>query len=243
MSLKSETDAEQGTAEWRQHRAGSITGSGFAKLLTQSRDKKSESKTRQNYRLQLLTERVTGYPASEIDAPALTWGKDNEEAARLAYELQMAQQGERVFVERVGYQPHTTLDWVGTSPDGLVGEDGMIEIKCPFNSAVHLTTIIQSSSALAAALAMANDMEKVEIVPPEHMPQIQGNLWVLNRKWCDFISYDPRVPEHLQLYVARIERDEEYIKKLEVEVRKLLDEIEENVGKLLSPETISTVKE
>lgn len=230
------TEVEQSTAGWRQYRAGSVTGSGFSDVLMKLKSG-AESKVKQTYRMQLLSERITGQPAPEIYAPALAWGKENEDAARIAYEMYMAQQGETVFVERVGFVQHPHIDWVGTSPDGLVGEKGMIEIKCPWNSANHLLTIIYASKTLAAALLGAKDAPLVP-VPEEHLPQIQGNLWVLERDWCDFISFDPRVPEHLQLYVARVYRDEAYIANLEVEVKKFLEEIEANVGLLLVPEDV-----
>lgn len=225
-------DADQGTDAWRQHRAGSVTGTGFADVLTKLKDPTKESKTRQNYRLQLLAERITGQPAPEIYAPALAWGKENEDNARMAYEMHMAAQGTPVLVQRVGFQQHKTLDWVGTSPDGLVGDKGMLEIKCPFNSANHLLTLILASEKFAAALLG----EKGDLipVPPEHIPQIQGNLWVLERDWCDFTSFDPRVPEHLQLYVHRVYRDAVYIAKLEEAVKQFLDEVDANASVLLA---------
>lgn len=225
---------EQGTAEWRQYRAGSVTGSGFANVMSKLKAANKESKLRQNYRFQLLTERITGQPIAEINAAPLSWGKEHEDDAKVAYEMYMADQGQHVFVERVGFQQHKTLDWVGTSPDGLVGEHGIIECKCPWNSMNHLMTIINASKTLAAALSLSNDMPLIS-VPEEHLPQIQGNLWVLERQWADFISYDPRMPLHLQLYVARVERDEAFIKTLEAEVIKFLEEVESNVSMLLNP--------
>lgn len=225
---------EQGTSDWRQYRAGSVTGSGFSDVLMKLKSG-AESKVKQTYRMQLLAERITGLPAPEIYAPALAWGKENEDIARTAYEMYMAKQGTPVFVKQAGFIQHKTLDWVGVSVDGLVGEHGIIEIKNPWNTANHLLTIINASKVLAAALLNAQDDPLVP-VPPEHLPQIQGNLWVTERDFCDFISFDVRVPEHLQLYVARVYRDEAYIKNLETEVVKFLNEIEGNVGALLLPE-------
>lgn len=231
LNHTSTSNDDQGTGEWRQYRAGSVTGSGFATVLMKLKNG-GESKTKQTYRMQLLAERITGVPVAEVNAASLSWGKENEDAARVAYELHMAAQGQSVFVERVGFCQHPTLDWVGTSPDGLVGEHGMIEIKCPWNSANHLLTIIHASDVFAKALLGEGEAPTIP-VPEEHLPQIQGNLWVLGRQWCDFISYDPRVPKHLQLYVARVQRDEKYIGVLEAEVKKFLDEIEGNVNTLL----------
>lgn len=228
------SDHEQGSAAWKNARAGHITGSGFQHVLAKLKDPKKESKARQNYRFQLLTERISGQPIAEINAAPLSWGKEHEEDAKVAYEMYMAEQGQHVFVERVGFVQHKTLDWVGSSPDGLVGEHGIVEVKCPWNSMHHLMTIINASKTLAAALSLSNDMPLVA-VPEEHLPQIQGNLWVLERQWADFVSFDPRMPPHLQLYVARVERDEAFIKTLEAEVIKFLEEIENNVTMLLSP--------
>ena len=225
---------DQGTARWRQYRAGYVTGSGFSEVLAKGKAGK-ESKARQTYRMSLVTERITGLPSPEIYAAALSWGKENEGPAKVAYELYMAEQGQSVFIEPAEFVQHPTIDWVGTSPDGLVGERGMVEVKCPWNTANHLMTIIRASAVLANALMVAND-EPIVAVPEEHIPQIQGNLWVLDRDWCDFISYDPRVPKHLQLYVARVYRDEAYIKNLEAEALKFLDEIEGNISVLILPE-------
>ena len=236
--LRQPSTEGQRTEDWRQARAGSVTGSGFADVLMKLKGG-GEAKTRQTYRMKILAERITGQPAADVSAPALSWGKDNEEPARLAYEMHMAAHGDSVYVEQVGFQQHPDLDWVGTSPDGFVGDRGMVEIKCPFNTTVHLLTIINASKALA--LALLGEMKPGDLieVPAEHMPQIQGNLWVTGREWCDFVSYDPRVPEHLQLYVTRVYRDEAYIKNLEAEVRKFLDEIEVNVSVLLD-ETVDS---
>src|SRR5207302_7641358 len=116
------SDHEQGSAAWKNARAGHITGSGFQHVLAKLKDPKKESKARQNYRFQLLTERISGQPIAEINAAPLSWGKEHEEDAKVAYEMYMAEQGQHVFVERVGFVQHKTLDWVGSSPDGLVGE-------------------------------------------------------------------------------------------------------------------------
>lgn len=224
---------EQGSAAWRQARAGSITGTGFGKALKFLKNGKP-SQERTDYRLQLVVERLTGEPAPELlRVAALDWGKGHEGEARTAYEMQMDKLGKPVFVECVPFQQHPTLDWVGTSPDGFVGEDGMIEIKCPYNSGEHLITIINASAALASALI--GDASLV-IMPGEYVPQVQGNLWVTGRQWCDYISYDPRMPPHLQLYVSRTPRDEAYITALEKGVLLMLDEIESNITLLLDPQ-------
>lgn len=223
--------ASQGTADWRQERAGYVTGTGFQHVLARTKNG-GEAKARADYRMRIVTERLTGLPSPEINVPATAWGREHEDEARLAYEVYMAGQGNPVFVQQVGFQRHPTLEWVGASPDGLVGDDGMIEIKCPYNTMTHLTTIISASRKLASAL-LGDAPAAISLMPEEYYPQVQGNLWVLGRRWCDFISYDPRLPEHLRLYVARIERDEPFIERLEKEVRKFLSEIEEHVAMLL----------
>lgn len=227
--------ADQGTAEWKQDRAGYVTGSGFADAIGKRKDGKAYLAARQTYKLQLVVERLTGIPAREITATPLDWGKDHEDEARIAYEMRMDAQGELVFVERVGFQEHGSIPWVGTSPDGLVGDHGMIEIKAPYNSGEHITTLINASGALASALAGTSMNVPLVMMPEQHVAQVQGNLWVLERDWCDFVSYDPRVPKHLQLYVSRIYRDDKFIAALEAEVLKFLDEVEESVAMLLDP--------
>lgn len=239
MPLNNPDEVEQGTAAWRHQRAGSVTGSCVAEIMTKAKSGNKESKTRQGYRMKLLAERITGMLSAEVNAPSLSWGKEHEPAAVVAYELYKAEHGENVFVERVGYIPHKTLDWVGTSPDGFVGEQGIIEVKCPHNSAVHLLTVTQGSKALATALALSIGEDPsawgTMPMPDDYIPQVQFNLWVTERRWCDFISYDPRVPAHLRLYVARVERDEKFIATMAEAVVKFLEELEGNVESLLTP--------
>jgi hypothetical protein len=224
---------DQGTAAWRQERAGFITGSGFADAIGKRKDGKYFA-ARETYKDQLVVERLTGIPHREIKADPLDWGKSLEDEARISYELRIEQQtGEPVFVERVPFQEHKSIPWVGTSPDGLVGERGMVEIKCPYDSGVHLATLRNAQGALAAALG-GGEVPLV-LMPAGYVAQVMGNLWVLEREWCDFVSYDPRLPRHLRLYVSRIYRDDKYIANLEAEVIKFNDEIEEEMAMLLDP--------
>jgi hypothetical protein len=230
------TPDEQRTLLWKQARAGCATGSRFGDIIKKPRSGNTELAARRDYRLQLMSERLTGAPYDNFKAKEVEWGVENEPLARLAYEKTYG-----ILVEEVGFQPHEEIEWCGVSPDGLVGEDGMIEIKCPYNPGVHLNTILMGSAALAKALLNLEIAGNEEPIPPEHIPQVQGNLWVLKREWCDFISFDPRYPEHLQLYVYRVHRDEAYIKNLEVEVRKFLAEVEDAVGRLISPEELAVI--
>jgi hypothetical protein len=194
---------QQGTQEWFAARCGLATASRFKDILATV--KSGEAAGRRNYRAQLVCERLTGTPQETFTNAAMQWGTDNEPFARIAYEARGN------IVQEVGFIKHETL-MAGASPDGYVGEEGGIEIKCP-NTATHIDTLLNG-------------------MPPDHKPQIQGQMWITGRKWVDFISYDPRLPEHMQLYVQRIERDETYIQTLEKEVAQFLAEVDETINQL-----------
>lgn len=193
-------NASQGSAEWLSERAGHATASRFKDVL--ARVKVGEAAGRRNYRMQLVTERLTGLPVEAYSNTAMAWGTEQEPYARMAYE---AETGD--LVAETAFMKHPTIPWCGASPDGLIDASGMAEIKCPFNSMVHVETLQGG-------------------MPSEHIPQIQGNLWVNGRAWCDFISFDPRMPEHLRLYVQRVPRDDAYIANLEEGVKAFLAEVE-----------------
>jgi hypothetical protein len=242
--------ADQGTAEWKQDRAGYCTASRFGEVISKGKKSASApggylpSKSRATYLLQLVAERITGAPYDSYSGGAATQrGGELEHDARTAY---MHHTGNLVIPSP--FVPHPKIEWCGASPDGLVGEDGGIEIKCPANPMIHLETVLLGNARLAAAL-LGEIEEKVigtadnrvppktkPLIPPEHMAQVQGNMWVHERQWWDFISYDPRFPAHLQLYVHRVFRDPEYIEMLEREVVKFLDEVNDNVSRLILPE-------
>ncbi len=182
----------QGTPEWLQERLGFVTGSRFADVLAKARNKSEPwGQTAVSYALTLAGERLTGMPSQTERFPATDWGNEQEPYAVAAYE-----QMQGVTVETAGFVPHALVDWVGCSPDGLVGDDGTIEAKCPFTEREHLRTVWTGC------------------MPDEHKAQVQGGLWVTGRQWCDFISYNPRLPESCSLFVSRVERDPEYIAKL-----------------------------
>lgn len=193
-------NAPQRTAEWFAERAGCCTASRAADVL--ARIKTGEAATRRKYRIQLCTERLTGVPVQGYQNAAMLWGTETEPEARMAFE---AERG--AFVEEVGFCRHPEIVYCGASPDGTIGDEGLLEIKCP-ESTTHLEWMSQ------------------ERVPPEHIPQIQFQLWVTGRKWCDFVSYDPRFPEHLRLYVVRVERDLKFIENLSAEVCNFLAEVD-----------------
>ena len=196
---------EQRTDEWYAARLGRATASNFGKVL--AKIKTGEAADRRNYRAQLVIERLTGNRQEGYSNAAMQWGTEQEPFARIAY---MADRG--VDVQEVGFIQHATL-MAGCSPDGLIAADGLIEIKCPV-SATHIETL------------------KTQHMPLEHMPQVQGQMWIAGREWCDFVSYDPRMPEKLQMFVQRIPRDDQYIKALAFEVERFLEEVAAEVTAL-----------
>ncbi len=159
--------------------------------------------------MQLVTERLTGNPVQGYTNAAMQWGTDQEPYAREAYEAHTG-----VLVDQVGFVPHKAIPWCGASPDGLIDDAGLVELKCP-ESTTHLEWLEAGK------------------VPPKHMPQIQGQMWVTERQWCDFVSFDPRFPPNLQLFIVRAERDDDYIKTLESAVKDFLGGVEEMVNRLL----------
>jgi len=197
---------EQGSPEWMALRLGKVTASRIADVL--AKVKTGEAVTREDYRTELVVQRLTNKPSETFTNPAMEWGVLQEPMARIAYEEKAS-----VFVEQVSFVEHPTIEWFGCSPDGLVGEDGLLEIKCP-SSKNHIKYLLGGKP------------------PVKYVPQMQCQMAVTGRKWCDFVSYDPRLPEDLQLFVVRLERDEEYIKSMEGEVQKFLSEVDEMVTKL-----------
>lgn len=194
---------DQRTEEWFDARAGRITASRMCDVMAfseggiyKSGKRKGQPKVvrplkqRTDYIHQLAAERLTQKPRKQVKAWALQWGQEVEPAAVAAYEAETG-----LIVQRAGFVPHPAHDFIGASPDFLVGEDGGGEIKCPESSEVHLATLVCG-------------------LPDEHIEQIQGGLWVTHRRWWDFISFHPDFQPHLRLYVQRVERDEEYITKL-----------------------------
>jgi putative phage-type endonuclease len=200
-------DLEQRTADWFRARAGKATASRFKDVIAKRKDGKGYLSVRDDYAADLVVERLTGEPAQRLDTAAMSWGREQEDEARRAYQSLRG-----VIVEDVGFVQHDTLQ-AGCSPDGLVDWDGLIEIKCPYNSAVHIETLLGG-------------------MPAEHMPQVQGQMWITGRQWCDFVSYDPRMPEPLQLYVQRIPADPKAIADLAFGISAFLKEVGSKVEAL-----------
>lgn len=193
---------EQRTLEWYEARLGKATASKFGDIMTLI--KSGESAARKNYRATLVAERLTGIPTESFTSSAMQHGIDNEELARLEYSLITGNEVVEAF-----FETHDTLQ-AGASPDGYVGEDGLVEIKCP-NTATHIETL------------------KTKKIPKQYYWQIQGQLWITNRKWCDYLSYDPRLPENAQLVLIRVEPNKEDIDKLEKEITDFLKSVDEEV--------------
>ena len=194
---------EQRTEEWFKQRLGKVTASAISNVIAKT--KTGVSASRENYSTQLTLERLTGQQAEFYTNSAMEWGTATEPQARSAYELYR-----EVFVDEVGFIDHPTIAMSGASPDGFVGEDGLVEIKCP-ESKTHMETLLTQK------------------VPTKYMPQMQWQMACTGRKWCDFVSYDPRMPENLQIFVQRVERNDVYIKMLEEEVRVFIEEIEQKI--------------
>ena len=189
---------EQRTEEWFAARLGKVTASRVADVL--AKIKSGESASRKNYKMELVVQRLTNKVGESFTNAAMEWGTEQEPFARMAYEAHTG-----TFVKEEGFVDHPTIEGFGCSPDGIVGE-GLIEIKCP-NTANHIETVLENKA------------------PSKYIPQMQCQMAVTGAKWCDFVSFDPRVPEDLQLLIVRVERDQEYIDSMEVEVKQFLSEV------------------
>jgi putative phage-type endonuclease len=200
--------SNQGSPEWFAARCGKVTASRISDVVAKT--KTGPSAMRANYMAELLAERLTGVPVEGFKSEAMKWGTDNEPEARAAYEFYRNQ-----TVVEVGFVLHRSIEQSGASPDGLVGEDGLVEIKCP-NTATHLDTMLGQA------------------VPAKYINQMQWQMACTGRQWCDFASYDPRMPEHLRLFVKRVPRDDKRIKELETEVAGFLLEIAVKLSELNS---------
>ena len=200
-------EIEQRTDDWYAARLGKVTASALHKVLAKT--KTGYGADRGNYMTQLVLERVTNSKADGYSSAAMQWGIDQEPFARAAYE---ATRG--VMVDEVGFIPHPTIKDAGASPDGLVGDDGMVEIKCP-----------ESKTALECWLS-ENPVEA------KYFAQMQWQMRCADRSWCDYVVFDPRMPAKAQLFIKRVERDDAWLEKAEAEVIKFLAEVDAKVAAL-----------
>ena len=196
----------QGSPSWFAARVGKITASRVADVM--ARTKTGWGASRANYAAVLIAERLTGVSAPSFTNDAMRWGTDQEPYAREAYARRFD-----VDVYEVGFVDHPEVAMSGASPDGLIGDAGLIEIKCP-NTATHLDTLLSGT------------------VPGKYVTQMQWQMACTGREWCDFASFDPRLPEEMRLFVQRVPRDVGLILELETEVSAFHRELEAKLSDL-----------
>lgn len=203
--------SEQQTEQWFTDRLGKATASRLADVLAKT--KTGYSASRANYMTQLVLERITKTRAESYSNAAMAWGTEQEPFARAAYEAHTGQ-----MVEEVGFIQHPDIEDAGASPDGLVGDDGMVEIKCP-----------SSSTALECWLIHAQGGNPVDA---KYYAQMQWQMRCADRSWCDYVVFDPRMPAKAQLFVFRVQRNAEFLKIAEDEVITFLTEVDIKVAAL-----------
>lgn len=210
--------SEQNNQAWRDARAGKITASGINDVTTKPRKGQKESRVRANYRAQLICERLTGKAVQdEYQSWDMKLGIEREPYARAEYEIKTG-----TVVDLVGFVDHPKIPRCGCSPDGTIGTEGLVQFKC-CKTATHI------------------DWMMAKIVPVEHRPQMYFEMACTGRKWSDFVSYEPNLPAHLQLFIVRLERDEVAIAEIETEVQKLNAEIDEIIAKLNGSEDLTGI--
>ena len=197
----------QRTPEWFELRLGKVTASRIGDLMAKTRSGYSAS--RANYMAELAIQRLTGSTVEQgFTSPAMLWGTEQESNARNAYSFFTDNE-----VNEIAFINHPTIEQAGASPDGLVGDDGLVEIKCP-NSATHLDTLLTGK------------------INNKYLLQMQWQMACSGRKWCDFVSFDPRFPEDLKIFIKRVNRDDELIAEITEEVKKFLAELDETMTQL-----------
>jgi putative phage-type endonuclease len=197
---------DQRSNEWFEARLGRVTASRAAEVMAKT--KSGYSASRAVYMAQLIRERLTGLSDSGFSSAAMQWGTETEPQARAAYEVMTGRD-----VVEVGFIQHPTIGGFGASPDGLVGDDGLIEIKCP-NTATHIETLL------------------AEKVPSKYIIQMQVQMLCTGRSWCDFVSFDPRLPGNMAFWISRVDADAKVQAEIEAEVQKFLAELTEKLAKL-----------
>lgn len=194
---------DQRSEEWYSARLGKVTASRLSDVLATI--KTGEAAARANYRIELVAERLTGKSTPGFTSAAMQWGVDCEPMARSAYETETG-----LIVTEVGFVDHPTIAMAGASPDGLVGDDGLIEIKCP-DTKTHIETLTSKKA------------------PSEYIPQMQWQMACTGRQWVDFVSFDPRLPEHLMLEIIRVDRDQSLIDKYSESVNRFLADVSHTI--------------
>lgn len=200
------SDIIQGSAEWFAARCGKVTASRVADVIAKT--KSGWGASRANYAAQLVAERLTGDVAESYTNAAMAWGTEQEPLARNAYSFM-----QDVDVAEIGFVDHPAIDMAGASPDGLVGDTGLVEIKCP-NTATHIETLRGQS------------------IPAKYETQMLWQMACTGRQWCDYVSFDPRMPESMRLFIKRLPRDAKRISELESLVSDFLAEVDATVADL-----------
>lgn len=196
----------QGSEEWVNARLGKLTASRMADAI--ARTKTGWGASRANLRATLITERLTGRPQEAFTNAAMQWGTETEPHARSAYEFFHDR-----TVQQIGFVEHPDIQMAGASPDGLVDDDGLIEIKCP-NTATHIETLLSG------------------VVPEKYIIQMHFQMACTGRRWCDFVSFDPRLPERMRMFVKRVRRDDKRIVEMENQAISFLSEVDELMNAL-----------
>lgn len=202
-------DCEQGSDAWKKLRLGRVTSSRIGDILSKGKNG-NPSASRKNYMYQLLLERLTGEMAEHYISPEMQRGVDKEQDAAGAYEIETYS-----IVEKCGFFPSPSGLMEGSSPDRLVGENGLIEIKNP-NTSTHIETKISG------------------VIKSEYIYQMQHQMYCAEKSWCDFVSHDDRLPDNLKLFIKRIDRDEKMIAEINIEVKLFLSELDELEKKVRS---------
>ena len=202
------TEHEQGTEAWKLAKCGWVGASRVADIIAKTRTKGEPSASRATYMGQLIAERLTGIPMDSFKSEAMQFGTDTEAEARAAYQFEAG-----VLVAKTGFVPHPTIHMAGASPDGLIGEDGLLECKCP-NTSTHVDALLGKS------------------IPGRYVTQMQWQMASTGRKWCDYVSFDPRMPEQMRLHIQRVQRDSSMIAELEAAVREFLAELDKKLAAL-----------
>ena len=197
---------EQESPEWFQIRLGKVTASRVSDVIAKT--KSGWAASRANYMAQLVAERLTGQAQESYSSAAMQWGTENEPLARAAYEFRTD-----ATVTPAWFIDHPNIAMTGASPDGLIGDVGLVEIKCP-NTATHIETLMGQA------------------IPGKYESQMLWQMACTGAKWCDFVSFDPRLPEKMRLFVSRLQRDDKRIKELETEIVAFLGELDAKVKAL-----------
>ena len=197
---------EQRSEEWFSARCGKVTASKVHDIV--ARTKSGYSASRKNYEALLIAERLTGQVAESYTNAAMEWGTQTEPDAVTAYEFIRG-----MDTQEVGFVVHPSIEMSGASPDRLVGDEGLVEIKCP-QTATHLDTLLGAK------------------IKANYGTQMQWQMACTGRLWCDFVSFDPRLPANLQMHVQRVARDDQLIIELERQVSEFITEMESKIEQL-----------